>query len=174
MNTSMGSAHPRSARGRVGRIGSVSHVRRVGPVSHVRHVDSIGRAVALAGGLVAAATLTGCSQDDSVEVTARHEGSDFSGATELGPASDQVRSAWRACADSADGAPTGVVPSAEGMFFRLAGPGLQGEDGLKPDQHLDVIGDDAWIVTQGEEQSRQVACPALRTALEDQFEGHTE
>ncbi|OLT37059.1 hypothetical protein BJF82_10515 [Kytococcus sp. CUA-901] len=35
------------------------------------------------------------------------------------------------------------------MFFRLAGPGLQGEDGLKPDQHLDVIGDDAWIVTGG-------------------------
>lgn len=74
-------------------------------------MGGIGRAVALAGGLVTAATLTGCSQ---------------------------------------------------------------GEDGLKPDQHLDVIGDDAWIVTGGEEQSRQVACPALRTALEDQFEGHTE
>lgn len=74
-------------------------------------VGGVGRAVALAGGLIAAATLTGCSQ---------------------------------------------------------------GEDGLKPDQHLDVIGDDAWIVTEGEEQSRQVECPALGAALEDQFEGHAE
>lgn len=74
-------------------------------------MGSVGGAVALAGGLVTAATLTGCSQDDS---------------------------------------------------------------GLKPDQHLDVIGDDAWIVTEGEEQSRQVACPALGAALEDPFEGHTE
>ncbi|ACV05242.1 hypothetical protein I6I18_11965 [Kytococcus sedentarius] len=60
------------------------------------------------------------------------------------------------------------------MFFRLTGPGLEDDGGLKPDQHLDVIGDDAWIVTEGEEQSRQVACPALGAALEDPFEGHTE
>ena len=59
-------------------------------------VGGIGCAVALAGGLVTAATLTGCSQDDG---------------------------------------------------------------GSKPDQHLDVIGDDAWIVTGGRSSPARWSAP---------------